>query len=32
MANDLRSRPAGLDIYDPDRYVAGTPHRAIGRC
>jgi cytochrome P450 len=29
MANDLRSRPAGLDIYDPDRYVAGTPHEVF---
>ena len=26
MPTDLRSRPANLDIYDPDRYIAGVPH------
>ena len=26
MAIDQRSRPANLDIYDPDRYVDGVPH------
>ena len=26
MVTDQHSRPANLDIYDPDRYVDGVPH------
>ena len=29
MATDQHSRPANLDIYDPDRYVAGVPHEVF---
>jgi len=29
MPTDLRSRPANLDIYDPDRYVTGVPHEVF---